>query len=108
MMTRKLALLLITLCSYCLSFSQITITEFDKKVEKEVLKPRAYDSLKNFEFFDYNSDSLTEDLYYKQYIGQKVFHSPCISEQLGNFYNYKPTFYSYKPTFIKLDRPVSW
>lgn len=111
-MHKKLTLLTFTFCCFTLSFGQITITEINKKVETEAEKPPTYDSSKKFEFFDiYKSDKQftpydpnypkTEDLFYKQYVGLKIFSPPCDNDQLNNFY-------CYSPSFLKLDKTINY
>ena len=86
------------------SIGQITITNFEKKNTVEVLRPPQYDSLKKFERFDYhNSDPTypkTEEQYYKQYVGIKIYFPPCEGSYVTNFY-------SIKPTVIKLDKEAN-
>jgi hypothetical protein len=107
-MRNILVIALLCFCDY--SFSQITITSFDKKAELKVLKPPQYDSLKEFESYDYFKSGNqfytydpkyppTEDLYYKQYIGLKIFYPPCENERFT-------TFFSNKPSFIRIDKPI--
>jgi len=111
-MLKQFILLTIAFSYYTTSFSQITITDFDKKIEREVLKPPSFDSTKKYELFDvYKSDEQfsqydptypkSEDLYYKQYIGLKVYLPPCQDEELKGFY-------STTPSFVKLDKPANY
>lgn len=72
-------------------YSQITFKNVEKSIEKEVLKPPPYDSLKNFKHEDENFNN------YLQYIGLKVFLPPCKTN----------IFYSTHPSIIRLDKPVN-
>ena len=63
-------------------FSQITIGKVERQLDTTVLRPPAYDSLKNFECYEsyfqhtYNEDRMSSFIFYKQYIGLKIYFPP--------------------------------
>lgn len=68
------------------NYSQITITEVKKQEIKIVTKPEKYDSLSNWESHERLYD-------YKQYIGQKAYLPPSVSEH-ENHHSESPLLFS--------------
>ena len=83
-------------------FSQITITEIEKKEEIIVLKPEPYDSLKNWEYHE----KLGED---KEYIGLQIYFPPRSNKAIGVFPESRDNFlFSIKPSIIKTNVKSSY
>jgi len=98
-MKKKIFLFVFVLLSFT-CFSQITITEIERKEELIVTKPEQYDSLKNWEI----QENLNA---YKQYIGLQVYLPPFENiKQTDNYFRYgmkMPFMFSTKPILINID-----
>lgn len=81
MKTVKIILFNVLLLHSYFLFSQITITEIEKREEKIVMKPEPYDSLKNWEQFEKMGD-------YKKYIGLQIYLPPFSNPKMNSDPNY--------------------
>lgn len=81
------------------SYSQITIGNIEKQSITTKLKPKPYDSLKNFSYH-YN------EIDYKQYIGLQFYLPPFINPIASEVKTDRPFLFTHSPNIISVKNPI--